>query len=425
MTADASRRSFLTAAVATPLLHVFANGQAIRGQSAPRRKVRVRTITAGVTVTDLDDRAPIEDALGFLERAQRAFEESGYEVQTRRLTLAWLSSASATGARRPTADPSFDRVRALDELAGSRGALLNLGAVNGAVANDRLPAWIAELLRTTKRVSCSVDVADLEHGVREEEVLVAAQAIGAIATTIPQGLGNFRFAAAANIPAGTPFFPVSRHAGTPAFAVGLETAGLVHDAFTDAKDAATARDRLLAVLNGELAHAERTAIQVATVEGRAYLGIDASPAPGMDRSIGRAIEALTRLPFGRASTLTACAVITDALKRLAVKTCGYSGLMLPVLEDPVLAARAREGTYGVQELLLYSSVCGTGLDVVPLAGDTSPERLAALIRDVAALSAKWQKPLSARLLPVPGVRAGDAVHFDDPLLTDCVAMRLD
>ena len=99
--------------------------------------------------------------------------------------------------------------------------------------------------------------------------------------------------------------------------------------------------------------------------------------------------------------------------------------MLPVLEDPVLAARAREGAYGVQELLLYSSVCGTGLDVVPLAGDTSEDRLAALIGDVAALSAKWKKPLSARLLPVPGVKVGGNVHFDDPLLTDCVAMRLD
>src|SRR5256885_3068821 len=74
--------------------------------------------------------------------------------------------------------------------------------------------------------------------------------------------------------------------------------------------------------------------------------------------------------------------------------CGYSGLMLPVLEDPVLARRASEGRFSVRDLLLYSSVCGTGRDVVPLPGDSRADRLAALIADVAALSTKLRKPLS-------------------------------
>src|SRR3989442_937077 len=118
-----------------------------------------------------------------------------------------------------------------------------------------------------------------------------------------------------------------------------------------------------------------------------------------------------------------CAAITDVLKSLRVKTCGYSGLMLPVLEDPVLARRASEGRYSVRDLLLYSTVCGTGLDVVPLPGDTAADRLAALIADVAALSTKLPKPLSARLFPVPGKSAGQRAHFDDPYLTDCVVMK--
>src|SRR5207249_2359884 len=141
---------------------------------------------------------------------------------------------------------------------------------------------------------------------------------------------------------------------------------------------------------------------IARRERRGYTGIDVSPAPGKDASIGATIEALTGVPFGAPSTLAGCAAITDVLKSLRVKTCGYSGLMLPVLEDPVLARRASEGRYSVRDLLLYSTVCGTGLDVVPLPGDTPADRLAALIADVAALSAKLRKPLSARLFPVPG-----------------------
>ena len=159
--------------------------------------------------------------------------------------------------------------------------------------------------------------------------------------------------------------------------------------------------------------------------GRTYLGIDTSPAPGPDVSIGEVIETLTGVPFGSPSTLRACANITDALKNLQLKTCGFRGLMLPVLEDKILAKRAAEGRYGIAELLLYSSVSGTGLDVVPIPGDSSAQSLASVIGDVVALSAKYQKPLSARLFPVPGKKAGEAVSFDNPNLTDSVVMKLD
>src|ERR1700758_3593348 len=99
--------------------------------------------------------------------------------------------------------------------------------------------------------------------------------------------------------------------------------------------------------------------------------------------------------------------------------------MLPVLEDPVLAQRASEGRFTVRELLLYSSVCGTGLDVVPVRGAGGADQLAALIADVAALSTKLRKPLSARLFPVPGRRVGEVARFNDPYLTDCAVMKLE
>jgi len=150
-----------------------------------------------------------------------------------------------------------------------------------------------------------------------------------------------------------------------------------------------------------------------------------SPAPSKDASIGAAIEAFTHAPFGASSTLLACAAITEVLKSLKIKLCGYSGLMLPVLEDPVLAKRAAEGRFTVRELLLYSSVCGTGLDVVPLPGDTSVNDLAALIGDVAALSSKLHKPLAARLFLIPGKKAGDRAEFTNPFLTSSVVMKLE
>jgi len=98
--------------------------------------------------------------------------------------------------------------------------------------------------------------------------------------------------------------------------------------------------------------------------------------------------------------------------------------MLPVLEDVRLAQRAAEGRFTLNDLLLYSAVCGTGLDVVPLPGDIESGCLAAIIGDVAALAHRLQKPLAARLLPIPGKAAGELVKFDNPYLTDAMVMRV-
>ena len=119
-------------------------------------------------------------------------------------------------------------------------------------------------------------------------------------------------------------------------------------------------------------------------------------------------------------------MITDVLKSPDIQKCGYSGLMLPVIEDKVLAQRAMEGRFSVQELLLYSSVSGTGLDVVPLPGDTPKQALENILIDVAALSLKYNsKALSARLFLIPDKKAGDIVKFENPYLTPSIVMKAD
>jgi uncharacterized protein (UPF0210 family) len=86
--------------------------------------------------------------------------------------------------------------------------------------------------------------------------------------------------------------------------------------------------------------------------------------------------------------------------------------MMPVLEDTVLARRVADGLLSVNDLLLCSTICGTGLDTVPLPGDVSTSELGGILLDVATLATALRKPLTARLFPVPGKRAGDATNFD-------------
>ena len=121
---------------------------------------------------------------------------------------------------------------------------------------------------------------------------------------------------------------------------------------------------------------------------------------------------------GSHGTLAAAALVADCVQHARFLHAGFSGLFLPLLEDQRLAQRGAEGMLTVNDLLLYSAVCGTGLDTIPLAGDIAAGELAAIMLDVAALALRLGKPLTARLMPIPGKRAGDPIEFDFPFFAN-------
>jgi uncharacterized protein (UPF0210 family) len=124
-------------------------------------------------------------------------------------------------------------------------------------------------------------------------------------------------------------------------------------------------------------------------------------------------------------SLAAAAILTEAIERANFPHTGFSGFMQPVLEDSVLAKRAAEGTLTIKDALLYSAVCGTGLDTIPLPGDTRAEQLVPLLLDLSALALRLDKPLTARLMPVPGKAAGDETTFDFGFFANSRVMKLE
>ncbi len=416
MTVDFSRRSFLTLLSAAAILPSPA-----RLSAAPVHHFRIRTITAGAKLANAGDMNTLHKAADFLQQSRLQFEAMEYEVQTLRIATQALAAYLPDWQR----SASLDALKELDAFAEQHNVMFNIGPVNNEGQNsDEFVSWLTQLLADTGRLSCSLVVASAGTGIDHQSIALAAEIMAAISTSSTGGEGNFRFAATAYCPPATPFFPAA-YFNDDAFSIGLESADLLQQTFAGADNMSDAVGQLKINMEAALEPIERQAEKIAITAARAYSGIDTSPAPNLDVSIARAIETLSGVPFGSMSTLAACAAITNVLKSLQIKSCGYSGLMLPVLEDTVLAERAREGRYGVADLLLFSSVCGTGLDVVPLPGDISVRQLSALVGDVAALSNKYHKPLSARLFPVPGKKAGELVKFDNPYLTDAVVMGID
>ena len=147
--------------------------------------------------------------------------------------------------------------------------------------------------------------------------------------------------------------------------------------------------------------------------GVRFAGCDWSLAPQPDPacSVGAAIEALSGVPFGAWGTLAAVRALTSAIRAARVTQLGFSGVMLPVLEDTTLARRNTERRYTLRDLLAFSAVCGTGLDTIPLPGDSTADQIAGVLAEVAALAVALRKPLTARLLPLPGLLAGELTGF--------------
>lgn len=378
---------------------------AIAADSRPK----VRAITAFTDIDAKNYSSQIGDAMRFLNSARAAYQKAGFEVETVRIVTQPFPRY-IQGMKR---EDALGLLHKLNDLAASSGFSLNIGT---AMLHDNddasLNGLLAEALSTGKTNASLVIAA--EDGIHWRALHEAARLIHEIAQRSANGEGNFNFAATAMVKPFGPFFPGAYHlGGAHAFAVGLEAANVVGDVFAQTHDPVQAERRLADALARYMKEAETVATGIGASSGWTYQGIDPTPAPLGDVSIGRAIEAFTGAPFGSSGTMTAARIITQAVQSVPVKRTGYSGLMVPVLEDTLLARRWAEGTYTLDSLLAYSAVCAGGLDTVPLRGDTTEEQIAHILSDVASLAQKWNKPLAARLLPVPGKKTGDRTQFSD------------
>jgi uncharacterized protein len=386
-------------------------------QSTPESPSRpkIRAVTAFVRLDRAHYKQQIADALVFLHQAQSAFEKAGYEVETIRITTQPFPEYT----RDLSPEQSLAFFREYDALAVKEGFDAAIGQAMIRDTDDpRQAELLAKIIANSKIIEGSVVMAG-DDGIHWHSIHAAAGVVKYLEANSLHSQGNFSFSATAFVPSGTPFYPGSYYDGPgKEYAIGLQSANVVSDALASTKSPEAAEARLKNSLGGYAQEIEKAAQQLAQQTGWKYGGIDLSPAPLKDVSIGRAFENFLGTPFGSSGTMTVAALITRALKEIPVTHAGYSGLMLPILEDSVLAQRWSEGRLTMDALLSYSAVCGTGLDSIPLPGDVTSEQIERIYGDVASLAFKWHKPLSARLQPVAGKNPGEMTEFDDPFLVN-------
>jgi uncharacterized protein (UPF0210 family) len=382
--------------------------------------MRIRSVTGFVNPGSPLQTKRVAEIGALLTRVKDGIQQAGYEVHTLRMATppfpTVLNGSYRTGA---------EWARALTDAAGAHGVdYVSIGpALPDAPESYSL---VRELLAVSPNLFASAVIAEKRRGISLAAARWAAETIVSLSTLESNGFANLRFTALACVPPSIPFFPAAYADGDgPAFALAIEAADLAVEAIAGASSLEAAGRALTASIEK---HANAIAGAVKALrEPAPFLGIDFSlaPFPGEACSLGAAFERLGVARIGLAGSALAAALLAGAIDAATFPRTGFCGLMLPPFEDTTLATRAADGSLTIRDLLLYSTLCGTGLDTIPLAGDTTPGQIAPVLLDVAALALRHGKPLTARLMPLPGKKAGEEAAFDFSFFTPTRVMALE
>lgn len=384
--------------------------------------MKIRCVTQFIPLSWPFDEGYISSAARLLADARHRFTDAGFEVQS--IGVATPPFIDVLGY--PETALVLDFALRLDDLA--RKHHLDFVSIGPVIATTprallmpihALPQAIAQ----TERVTAGVLFADSYSGVNLAAARALAQTVLKVANTTALGAGNLRLGALANVPAHTPHSPAAYQQGSNAsFAIATEAADLAVAAVNSARTLNGVQTQLTAAIEAHTGQLLKIADALVDDHQVQFMGIDFSlaPFPQQGRSLGAAIERLGVQSFGGGGTLFGLSVLARALQAVNMPRVGFSGVMLSVLADKVIAHQPP----AISDLLLYAAIGGAGLDLLPIPGETSADEIAAIYLDLAALSLATGRPLSARLLPIPGATAGDRVDLAQPGLTGSTVIEV-
>ncbi len=400
----------------------------------------VRTVTLGVSLFDCashDVERFISNVRGKIIRLARNLVDTcddvglryGIPVVNKRISV----SPIAVAACNFSAGEMCKIASALDNVArqlridfiGGFSALVEKGFTKGDLA---LIEAIPDALAETERVCSSVNVASTHSGINMDAVALMGRTIRRAAeiTAARDGIGCAKLVVFANIPQDVPFMAGAYlGVGEPdaVINVGVSGPGVVKKAIDRARISNPTLDL------GQISETiKRTAFKVTRVGeliGRkvaAKLGIpfgvvdlSLAPTPNVGDSVGEIFQSLGLKSIGNPGSTAVLAMLNDAVKKGGIFASSYvgglSGAFIPISEDLNIAEAARKGHLTIEKLEAMTSVCSVGLDMVAIPGSTSAETIAGIIADEMAIGVVNSKATAARLIPVPGKKAGDRASF--------------
>jgi uncharacterized protein len=400
----------------------------------------VRTVTLGVNLNGCANPDPdklarsvhdrITDKAGNLVRfCEEVSAKYGLPIVNKRIAVSPVSLLLESH----TVETAVKVCQALDaaarkvrvDLLGGFSALVQKGVTPGErTLIDSLP----QALALTERVCASFNVGTTKAGINVDAVLMIARKIieTAAATRAARGFGCAKIVVFANIPEDNPFMAGAMLGpGEPecVINVGVSGPGVVKravDRLVRGDPEAT-----LDEIAEEIKHTAFRVTRTGELIGRevadrldipfGVVDLSLAPTPRVGDSVGEIYQSMGISRIGAPGTTAAVMLLNDAVKKggafASSAVGGLSGAFIPVMEDHALSQAVTDGTLTLEKLEAMTAVCSVGLDMILLPGDTTPETVAGIILDEAAIGITGRKTTGVRVIPVPGASMGERVDF--------------
>ena len=384
--------------------------------------MHIRSVTIGINWEDKVKNGLAKAITDFMHESRLAYQKAGFQIRTCRLSLPPLNGY-----------PRFSRASARSILEWISNLCAEVGirwfcVPFSTFEADELKERYAIALEAANRYkNAFINLIAAHNGaISKPGIEEGARLIRAISLLSNNGFDNFRVGVSCNCRPHTPFFPFSFHEGEDGFSLALETVNLFIEVILRKRREGldSVRQEILRELIGQLKRIDAMSGELSKKTGMKYYGVDASLAPFPDgsSSVARIIELLGVEDFGSYGSLFFTSFLTNiiktALRESGATNAGFNGVMYSLLEDDYLAKRNNQKNLSLDALMLYSSACGCGIDMVPLPGDILEEEISSLILDVAGMAITLQKPLGLRILPIPMKQANDFTSFNYDFLVD-------
>jgi len=401
-----------------------------------RYKLDIRAITLGVSLLDCAcstgdaTRKKIREKLlrvaGPLVKTGCDIEtEYGIPIINKRISVTPIALVAASCGENDYT--SF--AKTLDETAkelgvdfiGGFSALVQKGM---SIADEKLIRSLPFALSQTERTCASVNVAATKSGINMDAVRLMGEIIKqtAEATAERDGIGCAKLVVFCNAPEDNPFMAGAFHGvgeAESALNIGVSGPGVIKAALENCREmsfdvlADTIKKTAFKITRmGQLVGME-AAKRIGVPFG--ILDLSLAPTPAVGDSVARILEEMGLQTCGTHGTTAALAMLTDMVKKGGVMASthvgGFSGAFIPVSEDEGMVNAVKSGSITLDKLEAMTCVCSVGLDMIPLPGDTTAATIAAIIADEMAIGMVNNKTTAARLIPVPGKKAGEWAEF--------------
>jgi uncharacterized protein (UPF0210 family) len=396
----------------------------------------IRTVTLGINLKDCMDpdstafNRRVHDRIVTMGKQLNAFADEleskyGVPIINRRISI---TPASLLLEPLPKTVASVVRLAKTLDRAAKKADIDFIGGFGGLIqkgmtaSDENMLRAIPKALSQTQRVCSFFNLGSTLAGLNMTAIERMGHVLKELAGMSDKGIACAKMVVFANAPEDNPFMAGAHHGvGEPDYSlnIGISGPGVVRAVVDKNPDCdLTALSEVIKRTVFKITRAgELIGREMAGLMGVDFGIVDVSLASttAVGDSVAEIIEAMGVSQMGRPGSTAALALLIDAVKKGGAMASGnvggLSGTFIPVSEDLGMIRAVQDGSLTLDKLEALTSVCSVGLDMFAVPGDTPADVLSAIIADELAIGMANNKTTGVRVIPVPGMKEGDMVHF--------------